>query len=323
MHNPLVSIIIPVYNGSNYLSRAIDSALAQTYEFIEILVINDGSNDSGATESVALSYGEKIRYFSKENGGVSSALNFGIANMKGEWFSWLSHDDMYTPDKIKKQILRLYEEIDNGHIHPSKAIALSGTKFINKDGKPIKRYQKNIKKACYTGLEMLLEVFSGYYISGCALLLNKAVFDDVGLFSTSLKYMQDMEMWYRIMLTDCHFFYGEEKTVLSRVHSNQLTVTGKSFGKKDAEIVGRWLCSQLVGKYVHGEYLLEKYYYLAIKRNAIATAKLVEKELKREKKLTLRVSTIAGIKRIYAKLRPKLVDIFYKVVLGIKVKRNG
>lgn len=102
-YRPLVSIIIPVYNGGNYLKLAIESALAQTYKNIEVLVINDGSTDND-TRKIALSYGDKIRYFEKENGGVSSALNYGITLMNGEWFSWLSHDDEYFPDKIEKQI---------------------------------------------------------------------------------------------------------------------------------------------------------------------------------------------------------------------------
>ena len=66
--NPKVSIIIPVYNGKDYMKEAIDSALSQTYKNIEILVINDGSTDNGATKRIAKSYGNKIRYFEKENG---------------------------------------------------------------------------------------------------------------------------------------------------------------------------------------------------------------------------------------------------------------
>jgi glycosyltransferase involved in cell wall biosynthesis len=77
---PKVSIIIPVYNGENYLHEAIDSALAQTYKNIEILVINDGSTDN--TEKIALAYKDNINYFFKSNGGQSSALNFGIDKME-------------------------------------------------------------------------------------------------------------------------------------------------------------------------------------------------------------------------------------------------
>ena len=97
---PKVTIVIPVYNGANYLGNAINCALAQTYQNVEVLVINDGSTDNGETERIARSYGDRIRYFYKPNGGVSSALNLGIQNMTGDYFSWLSHDDAYTSDKI-------------------------------------------------------------------------------------------------------------------------------------------------------------------------------------------------------------------------------
>ena len=88
--NPLVSIVIPVFNGSNYLREAIDSALGQTYKSIEVIVVNDGSNDGGKTREIVLSYGGRVRYFEKENGGVASALNEGLKEMNGEYFSWLS-----------------------------------------------------------------------------------------------------------------------------------------------------------------------------------------------------------------------------------------
>ena len=103
-NDPKVSIIIPVYNGSNYLDKAIKSALSQTYKNIEVIIINDGSTDNGETRRIALSYSNQVRYYEKENERVASALNYGIKKMEGDFFSWLSHDDEYYPKKIEEQI---------------------------------------------------------------------------------------------------------------------------------------------------------------------------------------------------------------------------
>ncbi len=99
---PKVTIVIPVYNGEKYVKFAIDSAINQTYKNLEVLVVDDGSTD--ATEKIAKSYGDKIRYIKKKNGGVSSALNLAIKKMTGEYFSWLSHDDVYEPNKVECEI---------------------------------------------------------------------------------------------------------------------------------------------------------------------------------------------------------------------------
>ena len=124
--NPLVSIVIPVYNGENYLKDAIDSALAQTYKNIEIIVVNDGSTDN--TEKIALSYGNKIRYFKQKNGGVSSALNKAIKHMKGEYFSWLSHDDMYYPCKVALQVEYLE------HLNNKDVVLFADYRIIDEEG---------------------------------------------------------------------------------------------------------------------------------------------------------------------------------------------
>lgn len=106
---PRVSIVIPVYNGANYLKEAIDSALGQDYGSFEVIVVNDGSNDHGKTEEICLSYGDRIRYFRKANGGVASALNLAIEKANGEYVSWLSHDDAYFPNKLSVQVEYLKE----------------------------------------------------------------------------------------------------------------------------------------------------------------------------------------------------------------------
>ena len=100
-----VSIVIPVYNTEKYISSCIESALNQTYDDIEILVINDGSTDS--TLSIITKFEKKIKIINKKNGGTASALNYGIKNMSGQWFKWLSADDLLKNNAIEKLVLEI------------------------------------------------------------------------------------------------------------------------------------------------------------------------------------------------------------------------
>ena len=144
---PKVSIVIPVYNGERYVRYAIDSALAQTYDNVEIIVVNDGSTDK--TDEIVKSYGNKVRYIKKKNGGVSSALNVAIEKMKGKYFSWLSHDDTYEPTKIEDEIDYLRE---NNYLG-KKVIVFSDYNLINTKGKIIgesrKDHEEIVKKPEY------------------------------------------------------------------------------------------------------------------------------------------------------------------------------
>ena len=167
--NPLVSIVIPVYNGANYVAEAIESALKQSYKNIEIIVVNDGSTDN--TEKIVKKYGDKIRYFYKENGGVASALNFGIKNMKGEYFSWLSHDDIYYPNKIERQIEEL-KNIDKDNI------LYSGFELINDKSEFLYAWEI----ASTNEYRKLNNSFYALLLSGlnfCSLLIPKKAFYEV------------------------------------------------------------------------------------------------------------------------------------------------
>lgn len=185
--SPKVSIIIPVYNGANFLSKAIDSALAQTYSNIEVIVINDGSTDAGATRAIALYYGEKIRYFEKENGGVATALNLGIEKMQGEYFSWLSHDDEYYPNKVQKQI----EAIQN--YHTSDVILFTDVEIIDEKSQLLELVSCSNKD-----ISAMAAIAFGL-INGCTVLIPKTCFDIVGIFNPQLPTTQDYDMWYRLV----------------------------------------------------------------------------------------------------------------------------
>ncbi len=211
--NPRVSIIIPVYNGSNYLREAIDSALAQTYRNTEVIVINDGSTDGGKTEEIALAYGEKIRYFRKENGGVASALNMGIREMTGEYFSWLSHDDLYYPEKLQLQI----DWLAHG---PRNVILFSDYDFIDAEAKPI-----STKRLRHTepGTIFYALIIEGA-INGCTVLVPGSCFAEMGVFNENLRTTQDFELWFRLA-KKYEFRHLAQPLIKSRIHPEQGSVT--------------------------------------------------------------------------------------------------
>lgn len=227
---PLVSIVIPVYNGATYLEEAINSALRQTYKNIEVIVINDGSTDSGETESVALSFGDRIRYFSKPNGGVASALNRGVQEMRGQYFSWLSHDDLYLPEKVQTQV-----EMLKGF--PQDTICYSDF---------IARFED-------TGRETEIRLDPGpsgqfrYFITaknalhGCTLLIPRAAFDQHGLFREDLKTTQDYECWFRMART-FNFVHLAKPLVVGRQHTGQGSVRMRTLARKE--------CNALFSRFV-------------------------------------------------------------------------
>lgn len=214
---PLVSIIIPVYNGSNFLEDSIKSALAQTYSKIEVIVINDGSIDNGATERIALKYKDKIKYYWQENGGVASALNLGIEKMSGEYFSWLSHDDIYLKRKIEVQVDALKNK-------GQKDIIVSSGFYVSNERLKIFR---RVKTSPYFKNNVERSLLRGNFFHGCTLLIPRICFEKVGTFNKKLKTTQDFDMWLRLS-RDYEFINLKDFLVISRVHGNQDTNTKHS-----------------------------------------------------------------------------------------------
>lgn len=210
MEDVLVSIVIPVYNGSNYLNEAIDSALAQTYKNCEIIVVNDGSNDDGRTDEICKSYGDKIRYYVKKNGGVASAVNLGISLMNGDYFSWLSHDDFYHPQKVEKQIEALKSSND------MTAIVHSNFDVLNIDSDKLLHHnwlniysEDLLTDSCFAPLFLA--------IHGCSILVHKSNFERVGLYDTELKATQD-SVWLFNALRGRKSLFVEDSLFVARDH---------------------------------------------------------------------------------------------------------
>lgn len=242
MANPKVSIIIPVYNGSNFMRCAIDCALAQTYQKIEVIVVNDGSTDGGKAEEIALSYGDQIRYFSKPNGGVSSALNCGIANMTGEYFAWLSHDDAYSETRIEDavQLLKAHNLLGK------KYVGFTGGYVADVNGTKIKDLRHGFEKnRIYSGYEAMEVMAASGTLYGCSLLIPRQAFDEAGFFDESLRYSQDTLMWYRIFLAGYGLISDDLPNVMSRIHSNQVSHLRRDLFSHDALVIAKLLAEPL------------------------------------------------------------------------------
>jgi len=220
--HPLVSIVIPVYNGSNYLQCAIDSALGQDYDNIEIIVVNDGSTDN--TEEIIKSYGNKLKFFSKENGGVATALNMAIRNSGGEYISWLSHDDYYLPNKISRQI----EELGNIQ-NREMIIPYCNARFNNLIDNTESYCVSNKKKIILSKYDSIKSIFL-WHIHGCALLIPKNAFYRVSFFHTELKTTQDFDLFFRLVDAGYLFFYIPEILLIIRWHIQQ---KGRNRTKKE------------------------------------------------------------------------------------------
>lgn len=207
---PSISVVIPVYNGADYLCEAIDSVLNQPYSNYEIIVVDDGSTDE--TWSLIQSYGSKVRGIKQENRGVAGALNHGIRSSNSDYVAWLSHDDLFLPDKLQRQIEFLLQNNEFSACYTDYYV-------IDKLGNIV----RSVESPWYPREQAMWVLFGQGYINGSTMLINRSCFKKVGWFSEELRFTQDVEMWIRMLR---HFSIGRvpEKLGKLRTHPGQGSV---------------------------------------------------------------------------------------------------
>lgn len=189
MNTPRVSIIIPAYNAGKYVKEAVDSALAQTYKDIEVIVVDDGSTDG--TRKILEPYisGGKIKYLRQANKGLSGARNMGIRNAKGEYIALLDADDAFSPEKIEKQVAHL-------KANPACDVSYCGL-YHFWDEEPDKLFKLDYKY--YSGKDVLPNLLKRSFIAPVTVVFRRAVFDRYGFFSERIKqFAEDWELWLRL-----------------------------------------------------------------------------------------------------------------------------
>jgi len=172
---PLVSVIIPVYNGERYLTQSIESVLAQTYHPTEIILVDDGSTDKTAT--LAKQYHGQIRYVLQKNLGAGAARNLGVEFAQGRFLAFIDADDLWMPKKLAQQMAVLASE-------PSVDMVFGNVKqFVSPE--------LRIEKA--NQLNQFIEIMPGYHVG--TMLIRREAFQRVGDFKTNVE-LAEFQYWY-------------------------------------------------------------------------------------------------------------------------------
>jgi len=209
--NSLVSIIIPSYNCERYVSEAIESALAQTYKNIEIIVVDDGSTDN--TESAVKPYVNRVQYIKKSNGGPASARNIGIKHAKGEFLAFLDADDCWRPEKIEKQMSAMKRYPKVGMVACHQYVTNSEMQIIGEVKYP------NYSKRSIFIKQMIVRNGAG---GGSGCLIRGSSIKKVGLFDENLRGTEDWDMWLRIVM-EYDIYFVDEFLVKARLLNNSVS----------------------------------------------------------------------------------------------------
>ena len=187
---PMVSLIIPVYNAAPTLRESIDSALAQTYDNLEIIVVDDGSTD--ATPDIIAGYGSRVRTIRKRNGGVSSALNAGIRAMSGEWYAHLAGDDILYPRAIER-LAGAAARLDTS----LRVIPASAMRIVHADGSSrVWFYDCNHMSTFEQGVRHI-----DHFVGGMSFLVPRTAYEVCGPYNEDLMH-EDWEFFLRLVVVN-------------------------------------------------------------------------------------------------------------------------
>lgn len=182
---PLVSIIIPCYNQAHFVSAAIDSALAQTYPSVEIIVVNDGYKDY--TSGVVSAYGDKVKLVEQQNSGLSAARNAAIANSDGEFVLLLDSDDILLPDCVDSR-MRQVTSSDIGMVCGAFEEVDENAAFVKREGE-----HRSIPRT-----NPLRATLRGNYGPPSGWLIRRRALDLCGMFDPHLRSCEDWDLLVRV-----------------------------------------------------------------------------------------------------------------------------
>ncbi|MEO8737511.1 MAG: glycosyltransferase family 2 protein [Edaphobacter sp.] len=218
-----ISIAIPAYNSELCLRETLESALAQTCQAHEIIVVDDGSKDG--TEEIARSFGDRIRYIKQENTGIAGARNRAIREATGDWIAFLDHDDLILPEKLEKQLAMIES-------NPNLVVVYSTFKYLYSDGTTL-QVPVFPAKDLWPALRYRTPILPSTSI------IRRSALEKIGGFSLDpqLRMIDDWDMWFRLVrrYSSDAFQETSESLTLYRWWENNAS---KSFMPLTANVLG-------------------------------------------------------------------------------------
>lgn len=204
MHPPLISCIVPIFNGERYLKEALDSIFEQTYRPLEVLVADDGSTDG--TAAVVARYGAEVRYLSQPNAWPAAARNLGLGAARGELVAFLDADDLWHPEKLARQLARFAArpELDLCVTHVRN--------FWIPELQEEAAHYRDHRRA---------EALPGYCAS--SVLARRGLFDTVGRYDTRLGHASQLEWFVRATDHGAAIELLPDLLVYRRLHQGNLS----------------------------------------------------------------------------------------------------
>ena len=200
INEKLVSIVIPSYNTEKYIKEAVDSALAQTYTPIEIIVVDDGSTDN--TKNVLGPYLERnaITYIYQANRGLAGARNTGIKASRGEYIAFLDADDIFLPEKVARQAAHL-------DANPKCDISYCDLyHFWDEEADKLFKLQYQY----YSGADVLPHLLEKSFIAPLSTVFRRSTFETYGMFDENFRRSEDLEFWLRLSYSGANFCFLPE-----------------------------------------------------------------------------------------------------------------
>ncbi len=214
----MIDVIIPVYNGKEFILKALQSVAAQTLLPASIIVVDDGSTDD--TYAILSEYAKeskiKIQIIQQENKGLSAARNIGIKNSIEEFIAFLDADDEWLPSKLEEQVLIFkHSNLEN------LGIVYCGYELIDKNNNLLKKNTLKIDPSIRGKIFEKILPANKIISSGSGVLIKKECFKKVGYFDESLKACEDWDMWLRLS-QEYEFDYSNKILVKIRQHHQNM-----------------------------------------------------------------------------------------------------